>query len=137
MLVWIYHPEERPSNNLESVIFQKTCEIGGQIEGRDGVSVPTEGQVHLWVDLRENPPRENVSLVSLFSNYTFISPQKKDMWSFSSLLARVLLTQKVTSAEKFEVWAFIHMVSHHLKTNLRLKLLRRVILSHCKQFTTI
>lgn len=43
VLVWICHPEERPSNNLKSVIFQKTCEIGGQIEGRDGVSVPTEG----------------------------------------------------------------------------------------------
>lgn len=60
MLVWIYHTEKHLSNDLKSVIFQKSCEIGGQIEERDSVSVPTKGQAHLLLDLRQNPHRENV-----------------------------------------------------------------------------
>lgn len=46
-----------------------------------------------------------VYLVSLLSYYTFIAPEKREilpLWTFSSLLARFLLTLGVTFTEKLE-----------------------------------
>lgn len=51
-----------------------------------------------------------VSVAPRFSNYTFLSPQKREVLALSSLLARVLLTQKVTAAEEFGIWEFIPRV---------------------------
>lgn len=43
------------------------------------------------------------------------STPKTDIFSFSPLLPKILLMQKV----KFEVWDFVLKGSHHLEANLR------------------
>lgn len=96
--------------------------------------VPTKEWAQLLLDLRENPPRQNVGLLSTFASLKLhFSTPKTDILPFSPLLPKVLLTQKV----KFEVREFVLKGSHHTEANFRWKFPRRVILRHSKQFSTV
>lgn len=96
--------------------------------------VPSEGWAQLLLDLRENPPRQNVGFLSslTFLKLHFSIP-KTDILPLSPLLPKVFLTQKV----KFELWEFVLKGSHHTEENLRGKFPRRVILRHSKQFSSV
>lgn len=110
------------SNSLEHVILQKTVLCSHWGTGSD------------LLDLRENPPWQNVGFVSiLISHKLHFSTPKTDISPFSPLLPKVLLTLKV----KFEVWEFVLRGGQYLEANLRLKFPRSDILRHCKQSSTV
>lgn len=54
-------------------------------------------------------------LSGLTSLKLHFSTPKTDIFPFSELLPKVLLTQKV----KFELWEFVLKGSHHIEENLR------------------
>lgn len=86
MLVWLYHPEKHLSHNLRSAIFQKSCEIGGQVEERESVSVPTEGQAHLLLTSEKTHPGKMFCECFLqfhFSQITLLYPHKREVFCHS------------------------------------------------------